>query len=108
MQVLRCLDQLILCVDHKPLLAILGEKQNLADIPNPRIINFKLKSIMYRFKVKHIPGKDHVTPDAFSRRQDSPISQISTPKQDLDGNLSNVMPGYSDTMGPLLLLLPCP
>ena len=94
------LDQLILCVDHKPLLAILGEKQNLADIPNPRIMNFKLKSMMYRFKVKHIPGKDHVTPDAFSRRQDSPISQISIPKQDLDGNLSNVMPGYSDTMGP--------
>ena len=63
-------------------------------------MNFKLKSMMYRFKVKHIPGKDHVTPDAFSRRQDSPISQISTPKQDLDGNFSNVMPGYSDTMGP--------
>ena len=32
------LNNLILCVDHKPLLAILGNKQR-ADIPNPRLMN---------------------------------------------------------------------
>ena len=86
------LENLILCVDHKPLIAILGDKQDLADIPNPRIMNFKLKSMMYRFRVKYIPGKDHVIPDAFSRRNDSPIGQAE--------NMTNVRSGYSDTFGP--------
>jgi hypothetical protein len=94
------LDNLILCVDHKPLLAILGDKQNLAEIPNPRILNFKLKSMMYRFKVRHIPGKDHVIPDAFSRRQDSPIGHTTHNKPQHDGNMTNVLPGYSETLGP--------
>ena len=83
------IKNLILCIDHKPLLAILGTKQNLDDLPNPRLMNVKLKSMMYRFQVKHIPGKDHVIPDTFSRRQDSPINQMS-----------NVLPGYADTLGP--------
>ena len=99
--------------------------------------------MMYRFKVKHIPGKDHVIPDAFSRRQDSPIAQtapssgnsrhtsdpsagwrrhisdppagngrhisdpsagwrrhISDPPADMDASMSNVLPGYSDSLGP--------
>ena len=83
------IKNLILCIDHKPLLAILGTKQNLDDLPNPRLMNVKLKSMMYRFQVKHIPGKDHVIPDTFSRRQDSPINQMS-----------NVLPGYADNLGP--------
>ena len=89
------LENLILCIDHKPLLAILGTKQNLADIPNPRLMNVKLKSMMYRFKVKHIKGKDHVIQDTFSRRQDSPIN-----KSNNDKYMSNVLSGYSDTLGP--------
>ena len=63
-------------------------------------MNCKLKSMMYRFKVRYIPGKDHVIPDTFSRRQDSPILQAGTSKQDLDGNISHVLPGYSDSLGP--------
>ena len=85
------LEDLILCIDHKPLLAILSDKQNLEDIPNPRIMNVKLKSMMYRFKAKYVPGKDHVIPDTFSRRHDSPINQIP---------MSNVLPGYSDKLAP--------
>ena len=84
---------MILCVDHKPLIAILGQKQDLADIPNPRLMNVKLKSMMYSFKVKHIKGKDHVIPDTFSRREDSPLNNTTK-------NISNVLPGYSDTLSP--------
>ena len=94
------LKNLILCVDHKPLLAILGDKQNLADIPNPRIINCKLQSMLYRFKIHHIAGKDHVIPDAFSRRHDSPIAQATVQKLKQDDSMSNVFPGYSDTLAP--------
>jgi hypothetical protein len=93
------LENLILCIDHKPLIAILGDQQNLADIPNPRIMNFKLMSMMYRFKVKYIPGKDQVIPDAFSRRADSPIAQIAS-KSNIQDKMSNVLPGYSDSLGP--------
>ena len=87
------LENLILCVDHKPLIAILGQKQDLADIPNPRLMNVKLRSMMYSFKVKHIKGKDHVIPDTFSRRVDSPLNNA-------DKNISNVLPEYSNTLSP--------
>ena len=94
---------LIVCVDHKPLLAIMGD-QELADIPNPRLLDFKIKSLAYRFQPIHIPGKLHVTPDALSRRSDSPIAvskQTLKPKKDiLDSMANNVQPAYSTTFGP--------
>ena len=89
------LENLILCIDHKPLLAILNDKQNLEEIPNPRIMNVKLKSMMYRFRARHVPGKDHVIPDTFSRRHDSPINQPGNQTP-----MSNVLPGYSDKLAP--------
>ena len=45
----------------------------------------------YRFTVTHVPGKNNVVPDTFSRRADSPIS--STPQ-------SVVTAAYSDELGP--------
>lgn len=93
---------LIVCVDHKPLLSIMG-KQELADIPNPRLLDFKIKSLAFRFKPIHIPGKLHVTADAMSRRSDSPIAtQIKAkPRSDiLDPMANNVLPAYSNTFGP--------
>ena len=69
------LPNLILCLDHKPLLGILGDKNNLEDIHNPRLLNFKLKSMLYKFKVTHVPGKKNVIPDTFSRRGDSPANK---------------------------------
>ena len=90
---------LTLAVDHKPLLAILGLKQELADVINPRLMSFKLKSMAYSFKPIHIPGKKHVVPDAFSRRSDSPI--LTMPKQENSLPTSdNILPGYSDSLGP--------
>ena len=94
------LKTLILAVDHKPLLAILSDKQDLAAIPNPRLMNFKLRSQMFRFLIKHIPGKKHVVPDTFSRREDSPIVRNSISKRDFDGNTMQVLTGYSESLGP--------
>ena len=51
------LANLTLCLDHKPLLGIFGNKNNLESIDNPRLLNFKLKSLLYQFKVVHVPGK---------------------------------------------------
>ena len=50
-------QDLVLAVDHKPLLAILGN-QELSDILNPSLMNFKLKSLAYQFKPIYIPGKN--------------------------------------------------
>ena len=92
---------LILCVDHKPLLAIMGS-QELAEIPNPRLLDFKIKTLAYRFTPKYIPGKLHVTADALSRRSDSPIASQEPPKpcHAPKQTQNNVKPAYSNTFGP--------
>ena len=63
--VLGC-DKLILAVDHKPLLKILGNR-SLEDIPNSRLRNLKEKTLRNRFTVVHIPGVKHKAADCVSR-----------------------------------------
>ena len=84
-------------IDHKPLLAIFGNDQNLEEIENPRLLNFKLKSLMFRFTVLHVPRKKNITADAFSRRYDSPVTKPQPITQTLE---SAPVPGYSSTLGP--------
>ena len=64
--VLGC-ENLILAVDHKPLLKLLADRA-LDDIPNPRLRNLKEKTLRYRFRITHIPGMKNKTADAMSRR----------------------------------------
>ena len=66
---------LFLAVDHKPLLKILGDK-NLQDIDNPRLKNLKEKTLRYRFKCVHVPGKDHKGADFTSRNPTSPSDHM--------------------------------
>ena len=87
-----------LLIDHKPLLAILGQNQELSELANPRLLDFKLKTMAFRFVPLHIPGKKHVVPDAMSRRPVVPLlapKQSSQPPED-----SSVLPQYADTFGP--------
>ena len=91
--------QLYLAVDHKPLLAILGPNQDLSDLINPRLMNFKLKSMAYRFTTIHIPGKQHVVPDTLSRRSDNQSNE-GTSSISLTPTDSAVQPLYSETFGP--------
>ena len=90
---------LTLVTDHKPLLAILGQDQELTDLINPRLMNFKLKSMAFRFKPVYVPGKLHVVPDAMSRRSDSPVHDLQKPPVAPPVD-NNVLPGYSETFGP--------
>ena len=90
---------LTLAVDHKPLLAIFSPEHNLSEILNSRLMNFKLKTMAYRFKPIYIPGKANVVPDTMSRRADSPIAAI--PNHRIPPPVvNNVLPGYGETMGP--------
>ena len=62
---LGCSD-LIVAVDHKPLLQIFGDRK-LEDIKKPRLLNLKEKTLPFRFKIVHIPGKRNIATDAISR-----------------------------------------
>jgi hypothetical protein len=64
--VLGCRD-LIVAVDHKPLLKLLGDRA-LDDIPNPRLRNLKEKTLRYCFRIIHVPGMKNRAADAMSRR----------------------------------------
>ena len=52
--VLGC-KELIVAVDHKPLLGVLNEK-GLEDIENTRLEKLKEKTMSYRFTIIHVPG----------------------------------------------------
>ena len=95
------LPEFTLCVDHKPLISILGDKE-LCDIPNPRLLREKEKTLMFRFKPVHVAGKDNVVPDCWSRRQDSPIATDPRPAPAAlpSYDISNILPGYQDHLGP--------
>ena len=73
--VLGCAN-LIVAVDHKPLLKIFGDR-SLEDIPNPRLRNLKEKSLRYHFRIVHIPGVRHAAADGVSC---DPVGQ-ATPLQ---------------------------
>ena len=62
--VLGCKD-LIIAVNHKPLLQIFGNHS--LDIANPRLRNLKEKTLRYRFTMQHVPGIKHKATDALSR-----------------------------------------
>ena len=64
--VLGC-ENLIVAVDHKPLLKLLADRA-LDDIPNPRLRNLKEKTLRYRFRITHVPGMKNKAADAMSRR----------------------------------------
>ena len=65
MFVMGCSD-LILAIDHKPLVPILNDKR-LDLIKNPRLLRFKEKTMMYSFGAQHIPGSLNFAADATSR-----------------------------------------
>lgn len=63
--VLGC-QNLLIATDHQPLLKIFSDRK-LDDIENPRLLRLKEKSLIYKFKIVHVPGRKHAGPDALSR-----------------------------------------
>ena len=68
--VLGCSD-LIIAVDHKPLLKIYGDR-SLEENSNGRLRNLKEKTLRYKFRIVHIPGVRHKAADAVSRYLTNP------------------------------------
>ena len=57
---------LIVAVDHKPLINILNNRA-LEKIENPRVLRLKEKTLMFDFKIVHVPGKLNCISDFISR-----------------------------------------
>ena len=74
MFVLGC-PSLIVTVDHKPLVPIFNNRA-LEKIENPRVFNFREKTLIYNFKVVAIPGSKNPASDATSRM--APLARINT------------------------------
>ena len=75
---LGCKD-LIIAVDHKPLLKIFGNR-SLNDIENPRLRNLKEKTLQFQFQMIHLPGVRNKAADAISRHPSkAPGEQIHLP-----------------------------
>ncbi len=72
--VLGC-DNLIISTDHRPLVPILNSKR-LDLIKNPRLLNFKEKTLMYSFRAQHVKGALNLAADATSRNPDKNSSMI--------------------------------
>ena len=75
----------VLETDHKPLVALLGNK-SLDQIP-PRIQRMKIRMLRYSYEIRHVPGKDLYTADTLSR---APLSR-TTPS---DLNLAQDIASY--------------
>ncbi len=73
-------DNLVVVTDHKPLVGHFNDKR-LDEIDNPRLLNFRQKTGMWRFQVVWKPGKDNKFADATSRNpahvDDDPNDDIS-------------------------------
>jgi hypothetical protein len=59
-------DKLVIGMDHKPLLGVLNDR-SLNSIDNPRLKRLKEKTLGWRFRIVHIPGRKLGGPDALSR-----------------------------------------
>ena len=64
MFVLGCPD-LLVTVDHQPLTRIFSD-QALENIKNPHLFNFKERTLMYKFQIKHHPRKLNARTDCTS------------------------------------------
>ena len=97
--VLGCED-LIVAVDHKPLLKIFGDR-SLEDIPNPRLRNLKEKTLRYRFRVTHVPGMKNKPADAMPRRPTG--CPVKTDLPDDHASLSDILWGHTHPDALLLI-----
>ena len=82
--VLGC-QNLIIAVDHKPLVKHLGDRS--LDIPNARLRNLKEKTLRYKFTIQHIPGVQHKAADAVSRK---PAGSINPDIMPLDDDIASI------------------
>ena len=71
MFLLGCQD-LIIIIDHKPLLSIFNNR-DLGTIMNPQILKLKEKTLLYSFTIQYCLGKWPKAADVVSRNPPKPL-----------------------------------
>ena len=59
-------DNLVIVTDHKPLVKLFGDRA-LDQIANSRLFSLKQRTLPWRFRIVHMPGKENSFSDATSR-----------------------------------------
>ncbi len=74
-------DDLVVVTDQKPLIRVFNDRK-FDEITNERIFRLKQKTLMWRFKTVHIPGKKTPAADALSRYPSSYSDEEDTLRVD--------------------------
>ena len=80
-------NDLLVIVDHKPLLGILGD-QRLDEIENPRLFRLKMKTLRWKYQIQYQRGSRNPFADAMSRYPTS-FAELGSIQMDLDGECGN-------------------
>ena len=64
--------------------------RTLDEIANPCLFRLKQRSLLWRFKILHRPGKLHIAPDAMSRH---PSETINKTKNEVEVSASKILAG---------------
>ena len=63
-------DDLVVIVDHKPLVKLFGDRR-LDEIDNPRLFRMKQRTLRWRFDIEYQRGDSNPFADAMSRHPNS-------------------------------------
>ena len=80
----------LLETDHKPLVALLGNK-DLDQLP-PRIQRMSMRLMRFKFSVAHVPGKQLITADTLSRAPQAAIDDVLD--QEVNAYVNFIMEGF--------------
>ena len=78
---------MLVLTDHKPLITLFGDR-TLDEIANPRLFRLKQRSLLWRFKILHKPGKLYLAPGAISRH---PVESIYETKDEVGISDSEIL-----------------
>ena len=93
-------NDLIISVDHKPLLGIFNNKC-IASINNPFIFKLKESTLNWHFTVKYNPGKWHYGADALSRNPS--IATIQVDDKATGSSLSPIREAFNNSDSALMM-----
>jgi hypothetical protein len=83
-------DKFLIGTDQKQLLGVLNDR-SMESMDNPRLIRLKEKTLGWRFKIIHIPGKKLCGPDALSRA----VAPVQGEVQMMTWGQGDINPGQS-------------
>ena len=70
-------DDLLVVTDHTPRVKVLGDR-TLDEISNTRLFGLKQRTLFWRLKIAHMPGKSNYVADVISRQPCSSYAEVAS------------------------------